>query len=202
MDPIDAKIKAALALLPAKPPDTARREEKKAYSEALSHRLAAAFGEELRERGLKEARPTEPGILDKSGAERRMAGGIGAKKVDVTWATEESGLLLGISIKTINFRDSRTKNFQKNLINRRGDMLTEGVTLHRRFPYSVLVGFFFFDKDAENDATKKRPSTFRNAHSRLKLFSGRTDPAGRDEQFEKMYRCGRWPHAGVPRGGP
>ncbi len=25
--------------------------------------------------------------------------------MDVTWATEESGLLLGVSIKTINFRD-------------------------------------------------------------------------------------------------
>ncbi|MEZ5587760.1 MAG: hypothetical protein R3E46_11880 [Sedimenticolaceae bacterium] len=42
-----------------------------------------------------------------------MAGGIGAKKVDVTWATEEGGLLLGISIKTINFRDNKTKNFQR-----------------------------------------------------------------------------------------
>ena len=63
-----------------------------------------------------------------------MAGGIGAKKVDVTWATEEGGLLLGVSIKTINFRDRKTGNFQKNLTNRRGDMLFEAVTLHRRFP--------------------------------------------------------------------
>src|SRR3546814_5928739 len=78
--------------------------------------------------------------LFRSGAERRMAGGIGAKKVDVTWATEESGLLLGISIKTINFRDVRTRNFQKSLTNRRGDMLIEAVTLHRRFPYAVLAG--------------------------------------------------------------
>lgn len=44
-----------------------------------------------------------------------MAGGIGAKKVDITWATEEAGLLLAVSIKTINFRDGRTGNFQKNL---------------------------------------------------------------------------------------
>lgn len=116
-----------------------------------------------------------------------MAGGIGAKKVDVTWATEESGLLLGISIKSINFRDTRTKNFQKNLTNRRGDMLMEAVTLHRRFPYAVLGGLFFLDQGAEHDHTGKRRSTFVNAHARMKLFTGRNDPAGRDEQYERLY---------------
>lgn len=116
-----------------------------------------------------------------------MAGGIGAKKVDVTWATEEGGLLLGISIKSINFRDQRTKNFQKNLTNRRGDMLFESVTLHRRFPYAVLGGFFFFDADAEHDGTARRRSTFVNAHARLGLFTGRNDPGARDEQYENLY---------------
>ena len=116
-----------------------------------------------------------------------MAGGLGAKKVDVTWATEEAGLLFAISIKSINFKDKKTGNFQKNLINRRGDMLMEAVTLHRRFPYAVLAAFFFLDKGAEQDGTTRRKSTFLNAHARLKLFTGRDDPAGRDEQFEKFY---------------
>lgn len=115
-----------------------------------------------------------------------MAGAIGAKKVDVTWATEESGLLLAVSIKSINFR-SGNGNYQKNLTNRRGDMLYEGVTLHRRFPYSVLGGMLFLDKNAATDDTPRRKSTFVNAHARLKLFDGRNDPAGRDEQYERMY---------------
>jgi hypothetical protein len=136
---------------------------------------------------MRHARPANPGDFDSSGAERRMSGGIGAKKVDVTWATEESGLLLGISIKSINFRDSKTKNFQKNLTNRRGDMLFEAVTLHRRFPYAVLGGMFFLDGGAENDQTPKRRSTFINAHARMRSFTGRTDPAGRDEQYERLY---------------
>ncbi len=116
-----------------------------------------------------------------------MAGGIGAKKVDITGSTEESGLLLAVSIKTINFRDGRSKNYQKNLINRRGDMLMEAVTLHRRFPYAVLVGMMFLDGGAANDHTEKRKSTFENAHPRLRLFTGRDDPADRDEQFERLY---------------
>ena len=165
---IDDLLSAALRSLPEKPSDSARRPEKKRYSERVSQMVAQASADELRQRGLKGSRPAPPGELGKSGAERRMAGGIGAKKVDVTWATEESGLRLGISIKSINFRDRRTGNFQKNLTNRRGDMLFEAVTLHRRFPYAVLGGLFFLAMEAAEDATKRRRSTFLNAHGRMR----------------------------------
>jgi len=123
----------------------------------------------------------------KVGAERRMDGGLGAKKVDVTWATEESGLLLALSIKTINFKDGKTGNYQKNLTNRRNDLLFESTTLHRRFPYATLGGFFFLDAGAKTDGTRSRKSTFLNAHRRLKMFTGRYDPASRPEQYERIY---------------
>jgi len=179
-----------LRALPPKPSDSATQAEKKRYSERLSQQVALGLAGELRRRGLAEARPAPSELAakgDKSGAERRMAGGIGAKKVDVTWATEESGLLFAISIKSINFRDKLTQNLQKNLTNRRGDMLFETVTLHRRFPYAVVVGFFFLDNEARLDGTARRKSTFLNAHQRLKLFTGRNDPSGRDEQLERLY---------------
>ncbi len=184
---IDELLTEALKLLPAKPAEDSAQSEKKRYSELVSQRVALAIADELRHRGLKEARPAGVGDLGDSGAERRMAGGLGAKKVDVTWSTEAAGLLMAISVKTINFRDKKTNNFQKNLVNRRGDMLMEAVTLHRRFPYAVLAGFFFLDKGAASDSTAKRRSTFANAHSRLQLFAGREDPAGREEQFERFY---------------
>ncbi len=184
---IDDLLQTALRGLPKKPADSATQADKKRYSERVSEVISLAIAEDLRKRGLKGARPAAPGELGGSGAERRMAGGLGAKKVDVTWATEEAGLLLAISIKSINFKDSRTGNYQKNLVNRRGDMLMEAVTLHRRFPYAVLAAFFFLDKGAETDNTNRRKSTFVNAHARLKLFTGRSDPAGRDEQFERFY---------------
>ena len=180
-------LRAALTTVDKKPLDTASRTAKQKYSQQVSEKAALAFAQELRQRGLAGTRPALPGEPGLSGAERRMAGGIGAKRVDVTWATEESGLLLAISVKSINFRDQRSKNFQKNLANRRGDMLFESVTLHRRFPYAVLGGFLFLDKDAEHDGTGKRRSTFLNAHDRLHLFTGRSDPAGRDEQYEQLY---------------
>jgi len=182
-------LTAALKDLPPKPGESAKASEKKAYSEQLSKSVAYAFGAELRRRGLVGALPAPPGDAGISGAERRMSGGIGAKKVDVTWATEESGLLLAISIKSINFADGRTNNYQKNLTNRRGDMLFESVTLHRRFPFAVLAGVFFFDRGAAKDDSKNRQSTFLNAHARFQMFTGREDPAGRDEQLERMYIC-------------
>ncbi len=178
---------AALKGLDPKPDNTAAAPKKKAYSEKMSAAVAAALAAELRERGMLRARPGGVGELGLSGAERRMSGGIGAKKVDVTWATEESGLLLALSVKCINFADRRSGNFQKNLTNRRGDMLFESVTLHRRFPYAVLGGFLILDKGAAGDGSLKRASTFLNAHRRLRLFTGRSDPAGRDEQYERLY---------------
>ncbi|MCD6673398.1 MAG: hypothetical protein LT106_11130 [Burkholderiaceae bacterium] len=184
---IDDLLIEALKTLPPKPSDNASRDVKKNYSEKVSQVVAVAIAAELRTRGLKEARPNEVTVGD-SGAERRMAGGLGAKKVDVTWATPESGLLLSISVKTINFKDKRSNNYQKNLTNRRGDMLMEAVTLHRRFPYAVIAAFFFLDKGAESDHNGiTRKSTFENANRRLRLFDGRNDPAGRDEQFERFY---------------
>lgn len=184
---VDALVVAALNSLEPKPPDTSAPATKKNYSQEMSNVLALALAQALRDRGCDDARPAEPGMLGGSGAERRLAGGIGAKKVDVSWATEESGLLAGISVKTINFRDGKTHNFQKNLTNRRGDMLIEAVTLHRRFPYAVLGGLLFLDKDAATDQTTRRRSTVTNAHPRLQLFTGRDDPAGRDEQYEGLY---------------
>lgn len=187
MPTIDERLTAAIRSVGSKPADNAPRATKKNYNEKLSASFALAVADELRERGMSGARPSGPGEVGVSGAERRLAGGIGAKKVDVTWATEESGLILAVSIKTILFRDAQTGNFQKNLTNRRADLLNEAVTLHRRFPYAVLAALLFFDVGAQDDGTGRRKSTFLNSGPRLRLFTGRQDPAGRDEQYEKFY---------------
>jgi len=189
MSDVDDLLIEELKKLPVKPPDSAPREQKKAYSENLSAGVAVAFAQALRNRSLDGTLPapvkevggkrSKRAKLGKKGSERRMSGGLGAKNVDVTWATEESGLLLALSIKSINFKDQRTGNYQKNLTNRRGDMLYESTTLHRRFPYAVLAGFVFLDKGAANDQTEKRKSTFLNAHRRFRMFTDRNDPAGR-----------------------
>lgn len=183
---IDDLLIEAIKAAGPKPPDS-DRDGKGPCARKISEKLALAVAQELRERGMDGTRPSGPGELGGSGAERRLAGGIGAKKVDVTWATEESGLLVACSIKTIMFRDKTSKNYQKNLTNRRGDLLFEAMTLHRRFPYAVVAGFFFLDVGAAGDATEKRRDTFANAFPRLRLFTQRNDPGDRDEKFERLY---------------
>lgn len=184
---IDDLLVSGLRSLGAKPPDDAPQSRKNPWVASLSNVLAQAFAQELRHRGMAEVRPSPAEVTGASGAERRLAGGIGAKKVDVSWATEESGLLFACSVKTIMYRDARSGNFQKNLTNRRGDLTVEAMTLHRRFPYAVLSGWLFMDAQAAHDATERRRSTFDNAFARLRLFTGRADPAGREEQFERLY---------------
>ncbi|ALJ21714.1 hypothetical protein [Microbacterium sp. No. 7] len=190
MSRCERRLLQAVSAAGPKPADGATQGVKKNWNQRLSDNLALALAAELRERGMDGVRPAPPDHRGVSGAERRLSGGIGAKKVDVSWATEESGLIFAVSIKTIMFRDGAAGTFQKNLTNRRGDMLIEAVTLHRRFPYAVLGAFLFLDAAAESDDTnpdgtkKRRKSTFRNAFPRLRLFTGRRDPAGREEQFE------------------
>lgn len=180
MESADTLLVRALDSLAPKASYEAR---KQAYSQDMSAAIAGALAEAARQRGMIGAQPDPAG----TGTERRMAGGIGAKKVDVTWATEACGLILSASVKTINWRDGGSGTFQKNLTNRRGDLLFEAVTLHRRFPYAVVLGFLFLDAGAQYDGTDRRAPTFANAHQRLALFSDRRDPGDRDEQFESLY---------------
>lgn len=173
-------IKAIRAAGP-RPPDTAKREVKKNYAEKLSNQVALALAARLREVGVSDCQP-DP----RQGRERQFAGGIGAKKVDVSFATVEDGLVFGISIKSISFPDARTKNYQKNLTNRRGDLLAEATTLHQRFPYAVLGGLFLFDEGAASDGTSRRTSTVLTAHEYFRAFDRRGSQANAVEKFEAL----------------
>ena len=86
----------------------------------------------LRSVGFEKTKPLRDGTTEKE-----FQGGLGPKRVDVSFSDEQHGLLLGVSIKSICFTP-----FGKNLKNRFSDLCTEAVTLHIRFPYSVLSGLF------------------------------------------------------------
>lgn len=72
-------LNVAFKELGPRPAESASQQIKKRFSERLSEVVAYAFAAELRARGLRSARPNESGgTSGSSGAERRMAGGIGA----------------------------------------------------------------------------------------------------------------------------
>ncbi len=159
------------------PSPDASQASKKRYSELLSKHLATEVAEGLRRTGLPHVRPERGGP-----GERAFQGGLGPKKVDVTYSDEQHGLLLAVTIKSIS-----SPPFGKNLKNRFADLCTEAITLHMRFPYSVICAAFAFPVAADMDVTPGRPiSTFRRAMKLLATIDGRTDYTDPGEKFENV----------------
>lgn len=156
---------------------TAPQADKKRYSEILSSHLAKHVASGLREAGFSHTHPTMEGK-----GEKTSQGGLGPKRVEVSYSDDQNGLLLAVSIKSINFPP-----FGKNLKNRFGDLLTEAITLHLRFPYSVVCMLFAFPADSNLDLTTDRKlSTFQRARQLFATVSGRRDNTDPGEKFENV----------------
>ncbi|HWQ15963.1 MAG TPA: hypothetical protein VNL77_24400 [Roseiflexaceae bacterium] len=150
---------------------------KKRYSELLSAHLAVEVAEGLQRVSFPRVRPVRGGP-----GERAFQGGLGPKKVDVSYSDEQHGLLLAVSIKTIT-----AVPYGKNLKNRFADLCTEAITLHMRFPYSVVCALFAFPVDADEDITAGRPmSTFQRATRLFATISGRREYTDPGEKFEDV----------------
>jgi hypothetical protein len=151
--------------------------EKKRWSEILSQKLAGSLAENLRRVGFKDTRPLAGGASEKA-----FQGGLGPKRVDVSYADERHGLLLAVSVKTIGYPP-----FGKNLKNRLSDLLTEAITLHMRFPYSVISALFAFPTIADQDVGPlRKTSTFARAVRLFSLASGRREYTDPGEKFENI----------------
>lgn len=182
---------AIIATGPA-PDDTVSQATKKRYSEVLSSHLAHELAAELRRIGFRNVKPLAGGP-----GERAFQGGLGPKKVDVSYSDEQHGLMLAVSIKSICFPP-----FGKNLKNRFGDLLTEAITLHLRFPYSVVCMLFAFPIASHKDVTKQRQiSTFARAMKLFATVSGRKDYTDPGEKFENVAMLLFEPFTGRQRKG-
>jgi hypothetical protein len=174
------------------PDDTVPQAQKKRYSELLSYNLAREVAAELRRIGFRNTKPLAGGP-----SEQPFQGGLGPKKVDVSYSDEQHGLMLAISIKSICFPP-----FGKNLKNRFGDLLTEAITLHLRFPYSVICMLFAFPIASDEDITKLRQiSTFARATKLFATVSGRRDYTDPGEKFENVTMLLFEPLTGRKRAG-
>jgi hypothetical protein len=159
------------------PPGDVPQAHKKRYSELLSKHLAQEVGDGLRNAGFAGVKPTRGGV-----GEKEFQGGLGPKRVDVSFSDERHGLLLAVSIKSINFSP-----FGKNLKNRFGDLLTEAITLHLRFPYSVVCMLFAFPVASDRDVTHGRTiSTFKRATKLFATVTGRENYTDPGEKFENV----------------
>lgn len=161
--------------------DIDTREEKKNYAEVLSRELSTRFANALR--------PTFAGILpdeEGKGQESRARTSKGYKKLDVNYSTSQLGLGLGVSIKTINFRDGKSKRYTKNYTRVDGELRAEASDYHVRQPYATMVAIIFLPLDACDDAARD-PSSFGQAIQLFRRRCGRDKPTDDPMLFERVF---------------
>jgi len=178
----ESSIAPELAAAAPRPATDGSREDKKNYAERLSRVLAQRFADELR--------PDFQGILpdpDGRGQESRARSTKGFKKLDVNYSTPELGLGLGVSIKTINFADPRTRRYTKNFTRVDNELRAEAMDYHVRQPYAVLVAVVFLPLDACADGSGSTPSSFGGAVQQFRGRAGRREPTDQAELLESIF---------------
>lgn len=174
------------AALP-RPTIESSREQKKNYGERLSRAASIWFANALRPR-YKGITPEEDGTQQ----ERKIGSARGAKKLDVAYSTAALGLSLGLSMKSISFRDPKTQRYTKNYSRNDNELRAEAIDYHQRQPYAVLVGVLFLPEDCYYDGklTKRGTTTDSSFHAVLPYFrqrAGRRDTKNDNGLFERFF---------------
>ena len=113
-------------------------------------------------------------------------GAGGLKKLDVNHSTPEIGLGLGVSIKTINFLDIKTRRYTKNIKRVDGELRAEAQDYHRRQPFSVLAAVIFMPRDSAEDGAGEK-SSLRHAWEVFRGRAGRNSSDDPHERFERLW---------------
>lgn len=194
--PLAGPLTAAAARAPGGvKPDalTSEQAEKKNYAQRLSNELALIVAASVRPR-YPRARVTP--FADGRGQEFTVGASIDKKRTDVGVWDDAAGLVLGVSIKTLSFRDrsvtdgnARLGRYVKNVKRNDMELRDEADVLHRRQPFAVLAAIMFIPEDACWDAgTDKNHSSFAHIVFTLRKRSGRRDPHGsRTDLFERVF---------------
>jgi hypothetical protein len=190
-------LREALDSSEPRPADDASREAKKNYAERLSRQIATLIARALRY-DFDGISPDEAGGRQESPARTSK----GVKKLDVNYSTPELGLGLGVSIKTINYRDPKTKRYTKNYTRVDNELRAEAMDYHLRQPYAVLAAVVFLPADACDDGQggdDERASSFGKAVKLFRNRARRTGPKEEEELLERLF-IGFYEHSGARRG--
>jgi hypothetical protein len=119
--------------------------------------------------------------------ESRARTAKGFKKLDVNYSKPEIGLGLGVSIKTLNFRDPKSNRYTKNFTRIDNELRAEAHDYHERQPYAVMVGVVFLPADSCGDGSKREPSSFGQAVRIFRLRRDRGKPTDSAFLFERIF---------------
>ncbi len=166
-------------------PDDGTSTAKKNYAERLSRHLATLFASHLR-KDFPLVTPDEKGARQEEPARTAK----GTKKLDVNYSTPQLGLGLGVSIKTLNFRDPSTARYTKNYTRIDNELRAEALDYHERQPWALLVAVVFLPVDACDDYNPKSSEASSSFGQAVKVFryrAGRVRPSDPGELFERVF---------------
>jgi hypothetical protein len=151
------------------------------YATKFANQMAVFVANGFRSR-FPEIKPdaTGKGVESKSRAVR------GLKKLDVNYSTQQAGLLLGISLKSVHFSENASYRFHHNCKRNDEELRVEAAGYHQRQPYAVLVAIVVLPFEACEDADA-RPSSFGKWVQYLWPLAGRSDPHGDLDRFEHVF---------------
>lgn len=164
------------------PEGSAAATEKKNYAERFSRALSTLVAN-----GLRRDFPGINPDIDGGRQEVRARTAKGFKKLDVGYSTPELGLALGVSIKTLNFRDGSSGRYTKNYSRIDNELRAEASDYHVRQPFAVLVGLLYLPIDGALDGNPDSKASSSSFAAAVRYFRNRTDrirPGDDPELFE------------------
>jgi hypothetical protein len=166
-----------------RPGEGATNSDKITYASRFADNMARCIAN-----GLRDA---FPGILPDergSGTESPARAVRGPKKLDVNYSTSQLGLGLGVSLKSVHFRDvGGTRRYTHNMKRNDEELRTEASGYHQRQPYAVMVGILFLPYDSCDDGRARNASSFGGWVKYLRPLTGRDEPHEDIARFEKVF---------------
>jgi hypothetical protein len=157
-------------------------------------RYAVDFAAAIAEGIAGDLRSVFPGI---TASPKRAAGSVkGPKQLDVNYSTQQLGLGLGISLKSVHLRDAKTDRKTKrkslgrythNMKRNEEELRVEATGYHKRQPYAVMVAGLFLPFESCDDAKGENVSSFASWVRHLRPYCGRLAPSDDSDRFEKIY---------------
>lgn len=154
------------------------------YATRFANKMAIFVANGFRK--LERFRDIKPDAAGK-GVESKSRAVRGLKKLDVNYSTQQAGLLLGISLKSVHFSEDASYRFHHNCKRNDEELRVEATGYHQRQPYSVLVAIVVLPFEACDDADSRRPSSFGTWVQYLWPLAGRTDPSDDPDRFEHVF---------------
>lgn len=170
----DQEILTALAHAGPRP-ESGDQNAKRHWSERFAHACAVAIANEVRRcKQLPNSKTVLPLSLEEGTEPLTPLGAGTTKRIDVTVADPVLGLELGFSLKGLNFKDSGSGNYDKNLTGRLYELGDEVRMVHEHLPHAFMVGIFFLPMESTSDKSTGQ-SSFAHTVAKLRDRTGRLD---------------------------